>query len=377
MKSKNLLISLIAIIGLILLLGACGAKKEETASTNSDTASSTPGTTEVANSANTSNSDSSTKENSNSAAEYFKGKTITFIVPFSNGGGYDTQARVVQNYLQEYTGATIIVKNQPGASGIVGSKLIYEAKPDGLTLGVLNGVAFAFGQLTNQPGLEGLDMTKYTYLGRFNAESQLLYTPTKSSIQSFDQLLAEKQQLKVATTGRASNGYLNSSAIMNAFDLPWELVTGFDGGNETQLAMERGDVQLQAESITGRIAEMRQGTARGLLVLGSERSEEFNDIPVVGEYYDQMDEDSKTLFNNLVDMYNIGRPIVGPPGLDPEKAEFLADAIDKALNNPEFKEEINKIYGPVGNEEAGEMTKIVERVINNEELKTSINSLFE
>src|SRR5262244_2558755 len=73
------------------------------------------------------------------SADMFKGKTITYIVATSPGGGYDTYGRMIALYMQKYLpGSRIIVKNVPGAGNIIGANEIYAARPDGLTIGMFN-----------------------------------------------------------------------------------------------------------------------------------------------------------------------------------------------------------------------------------------------
>ena len=73
------------------------------------------------------------------AADYFKGKTVTYIVATGPGGGYDSYARAISRYLPKYlNGARVLVRNVPGAGHIVGAIEIYAAKPDGLTIGMFN-----------------------------------------------------------------------------------------------------------------------------------------------------------------------------------------------------------------------------------------------
>src|SRR5687767_10325986 len=72
-------------------------------------------------------------------AEFYKGKTVTYIASTSPGGGYDTYARLVAEYLQKHLpGSTVVIKNVPGAGHIIGANTIYASPPDGLTIGIFN-----------------------------------------------------------------------------------------------------------------------------------------------------------------------------------------------------------------------------------------------
>src|SRR5512134_3507201 len=72
-------------------------------------------------------------------ANYFKGKTVTYIVATGAGGGYDTYGRLIARYMQKYLpGSRMLVRNVPGAGHIIGANTIYTARPDGLTFGMFN-----------------------------------------------------------------------------------------------------------------------------------------------------------------------------------------------------------------------------------------------
>ena len=88
-------------------------------------------------------------------AEFFKGKTVTYIVATAPGGGYDAYGRLVAEYMQKHLpGSTFVVKNMPGAGHVIGANAIYAAKPDGLTIGTFN-TGLIYNQLI---GLEGVTL---------------------------------------------------------------------------------------------------------------------------------------------------------------------------------------------------------------------------
>src|SRR5215470_3547389 len=98
-------------------------------------------------------------------ADYFKGKTITYIVATSPGGGYDTYGRLISRYLQMHLpGSRILVKNVPGAGNIIGANEIYSAKADGLTIGMFN-TGLIYDQLIKRQGVM-FDLTKFSWTGK-------------------------------------------------------------------------------------------------------------------------------------------------------------------------------------------------------------------
>ncbi len=98
-------------------------------------------------------------------AEFFKGKTVTYIVSTSPGGGYDLYGRLVAEFMQRYLpGSTFVVKNLPGAGHLVGANTIYASKPDGLTIGTFN-TGLIYNQLIGLDGVK-FDLNKMSWIGK-------------------------------------------------------------------------------------------------------------------------------------------------------------------------------------------------------------------
>src|SRR5687767_5055833 len=92
-------------------------------------------------------------------ADFYKGKTVTYIVATAPGGGYDLYGRLITEYMQRHLpGSTFIVKNVPGAGNLVGTNLLYASKPDGLTIGTFN-TGLIYAQMIGREGIR-FDLTK-------------------------------------------------------------------------------------------------------------------------------------------------------------------------------------------------------------------------
>jgi tripartite-type tricarboxylate transporter receptor subunit TctC len=106
-------------------------------------------------------------------ADYFKGKTVTYIVATGAGGGFDFYGRLVARYMQKnLPGSTFVVRNMPGAGHIVGTNFIYHSKPNGLTLGTFNTAMF-LNQILGKKGVK-YDMAKMNYLGKLASSYKIL-----------------------------------------------------------------------------------------------------------------------------------------------------------------------------------------------------------
>ena len=170
-------------------------------------------------------------------AEFFKGKTVTYIVATAPGGGYDPYGRLVAEYMQKYLpGSTFVVKNMPGAGHLIGANAIYAAKPDGLTIGTFN-TGLIYNQLIGLDGVK-FDLTKMSWIGKAASDPRVIACAEHSPIKTFEDLRASKEPVKFATAGIGSASYVETVMLTNALRLPAKVLTGYNG-NEDQLAMRR------------------------------------------------------------------------------------------------------------------------------------------
>ena len=134
-------------------------------------------------------------------ADYFKGKTVTYIVATAAGGGYDLYGRLVAEYMQRYLpGSTFIVRNLPGAGHLVGANTIYASRADGLTIGTFN-TGLIYNQLVGLPGVK-FDLTKMSWIGKATTEPRAITIAQQSPIKTFADLQASKEPINFADLRR-------------------------------------------------------------------------------------------------------------------------------------------------------------------------------
>src|SRR4051794_20119078 len=125
-------------------------------------------------------------------ADFYKGKTVTYIVATAPGGGYDLYGRLVAEYMQKYLpGSTFVVKNVPGAGHLIGANTIYASKADGLTLGTFN-TGLIYNQLIGREGVR-FDLTKMSWIGKAASDPRVITIGAQSPIRSFQDLMALKE----------------------------------------------------------------------------------------------------------------------------------------------------------------------------------------
>src|SRR6201988_1761839 len=174
-----------------------------------------------------------------SEADFFKGKTVNYIVATAPGGGYDTYGRLVAEYMQKYLpGSTFVVKNMPGAGHLVGTNALYAAKPDGLTIGTFN-TGLIYNQLIGLDGVK-FDLTKMSWIGKASSEARVIVIAAQSPIKTFAQLREHKQPVNFAVAGIGSAAYVETVMLANLLQLPIKIQSG-SSGHDDQVAMHRGE----------------------------------------------------------------------------------------------------------------------------------------
>ena len=126
-------------------------------------------------------------------ADFFKGKTVTYIVATAPGGGYDLYGRLIAEYMQRnLPGSTFVVKNIPGAGHMIGTNTIYASKPDGLTIGTFN-TGLIYNQLIQAEGVK-FDLTKMSWIGKAASEPRVFVVGAQSPIKTFEDLMRPRSR---------------------------------------------------------------------------------------------------------------------------------------------------------------------------------------
>jgi putative tricarboxylic transport membrane protein len=274
-----------------------------------------------------------------SGADYFKGKTVSYIVATSAGGGYDLYGRLVAEYMQRnLPGSTFVVRNLPGAGHLVGANTIYASRADGLTIGTFN-TGLIYNQLVGLPGVK-LDLTKMSWIGKATTEPRAIVVAQQSPITTFADLQANKEPINFATSGVGSANYVETTMLTSALKLPARILTGYNG-NDDQLAMRRGEVVGSIGSRSSFEQFVKNGYGRFIAQIGGKDT----DVPQLRDLV--KDEAALSLIALVQSQGDIARLTAGPPGIPPPVLEALRDAYRKALEDKELQEKAAKLERPV------------------------------
>lgn len=281
------------------------------------------------------------REGQTAAAAFFRGKTITYIVATSPGGGYDTYGRLVARYMSKYMpGTRIIVRNLPGAGHVIGADTIYAAKPDGLTIGTFN-TGLIYMQLLQAPGVR-FDLTRMSWIGKAASDPRVLVMSRKSGITSVRQLLDSSTPPTILfAAGMGSAGYLDTRLAAFAIHLNVRLIPGYSGSEGT-MSMLRGETEGTIGSESSYAQFVSQGQGSYLLQFGGPRGG-----PIAHAMPLAATPDAKKLLELIAAESEVSRLTAGPPGIPADRLQLLRTVFLQALADPGFRAQARKMDAPV------------------------------
>ncbi|WP_300586230.1 tripartite tricarboxylate transporter substrate binding protein [Marivita sp.] len=251
-------------------------------------------------------------------------KPVEVIVGYSAGGGTDIMARTVAQFLEQELGdgASVVVKNMPGAGGQIGFTEVATAAPDGYTLGTFNLPAAL--ALTHDREAD-YDVNSYTYLANFVEDPNTITVAASSPFQTLGDLLeaaqADPGAITVGLSSLGGNDHFSANMMQAASGAEFTLVP-FKGASNARTAIMGGHVA--AGTMTLGQTTSFPDELRVLAVLADERSPFRPDVPTAKELgFD-------------VQMSSL-RGIVAPAGMDPALADQLRAALSAVNENPEFQ----------------------------------------
>ena len=275
----------------------------------------------------------------------YQGKTITITVGYQPGDGYDIWARVLAAHMGKHIqgNPNMIAQNMPGAGSMIAANYIYNvAKPDGLTLGSI-GPSLYLDQLIGKKEVH-FDWAKFGWVGSTENTPWLLYMKTDTPYKTIEDVRKASVAPKCSATGTGTSGYFIPKLLEEAVGAKFNIVMGYQGGAEQDLAFERGEVVCRSLSIPTFFARepfttwRKQNLVRILMQTGRKRDPRMPDVPTIHELMNEYKTPAATrsLVTAVLASGDIGRPFVTPPGLPADRLKMLRDAFQKTMKDPAF-----------------------------------------
>jgi tripartite-type tricarboxylate transporter receptor subunit TctC len=293
-------------------------------------------------------------------ADFYHGKTITIIVGYSAGGGYDLYARAISRHMGKHLPGSpnFIVQNITGAGSLNAANNIYNVAPkDGTVFGT-----FARG-LFIEPLIGTakvkFEAAKFTWLGSGTNEVSLCATWHTSPVKTWADAL--KTTFTVGGEGAGSDPDTYSALIRNVFGAKLKLVTGYHGTSDIILAIERGEVDGRCgwswSSIKStRGAWIAEKKLNFIAFMSEQKADELRNIPGISEF---ANERQKKVLKLVTSRQVMGRPFAAPPGVPEDRKQALRAAFDATMKDKAFLDEAHKLKLEVNPVSGAEVDRLI------------------
>ena len=283
---------------------------------------------------------------------FYQGKTVRIVVGNLVGDTHDLFARAYARSMGRYLPGNpeIIVQNMPGAGTMIAANHVYNiAKPDGLTLGSLS-PALYYAQLTGSKEVK-FDWPKFTWIGSPERNGHVLFMRSDSPYKTLDDIRDAKEPPRCSATGVGTSGHDIPKLFEETLGLKFRIITGYPGGAEQDLAMERGEVHCRAITTAAFFAREpfktwhKSGFVRIMIQTSRQRNPKVPDVPTLFELMEQHKTVDIKRRQALVYLGAGGFgswPILSTPGLPADRTTMLRDAYAKTLKDPDFLAEAKK-----------------------------------
>ena len=302
--------------------------------------------------------------------DFYKGKTITVYIGTTPGALYDQWSRLLAQYMPKHIPGKpdMISQNMPAAGHKIAANYVYnKTKPDGLS--VIGSIvpSLYFDQLIGRPEVQ-YDWGKFVWIGSpVQGESQM-YMRADTPYKTMDDVRNAKEPPRCGAQGTSDSAYYLPKLFEDTLGAKFNLVTGYPGGPEIDLAVERGEIHCRAFTIEAFLSRepyhtwRKNGFVRNIIQTGRKRDAKLPETPTIWELMDRYKtpDGSRRLATVMLAAGALGRPMLGTPGTPPDRVKILRDAFTATMKDPEFIADLEKRQydlDPVSGEELEKIAK--------------------
>ena len=297
-------------------------------------------------------------------ADFYGGKQITFVVQAGAGGYYGLNARLISNHMGRFIpgNPSIVVQHMPGAGGIKAANYTYNAAPkDGSIMSMLSADVAVVQKM--KPDAVRYDAAKFFWIGSIYPFSQVLSVYETAKVNSLDEL--RTTEVVLGHTGKSSHNYMEAVLLSRYFGLKLKNVTGYRGGSDMYLAMERGEIHGRIGSWASLKATKADWLAakkvKALLQTGTERSPDLPDVPTMVEL--APNDEVREMFTFLSGGSPVGWSACMPPGVPQDRAAAMRKAFDDLLKDETFRKEVVRHKAEIDSRTGAQVEAAVKRTL--------------
>jgi tripartite-type tricarboxylate transporter receptor subunit TctC len=293
------------------------------------------------------------------AKNFYDGKQIEFVISEGVGGGFDTIGRLIARYMGQHLpgNPTIVVRNMPGAGGIVGANYLYNIAPqDGSSIGLVEESVYE-AQLLKTAQLR-LDVQKFNWLGRIMSNNAALVGWGAGPVHKIED--AYKTQLVISATGLSSQ--MRWTVLKNVTGLKLKLVVGQQSSAEAFLAMQRGEVDAASSPWSVfRIQHadwIRDKKVDILLQTGLDKARDLPDVPRLIDL--AKTDDQRQILKMISEPEAVGRSLAAPPNVPADRVKDLRAAFDATFQDPAFQANLKALKLTLDPLDGASLSKLID-----------------
>jgi tripartite-type tricarboxylate transporter receptor subunit TctC len=293
------------------------------------------------------------------ASDFYAGKTVSFAVGFSPGGGNDLNARLLARHIGRFIPGTptVIVQNMPGAASSKPVMYLDSGAPrDGTVIATFGNGIILLSLL--DPEKMKVDLSKVAWIGSITREDGVCFSWHAAGINNWQDLLNPKKRFNVGVSAPGSNVYNATAVLKNMFKTNAHIIMGYPGSSEKRIAIERGELDGDCGSWASTPQDwLRDNKIVPLVRFSSQSTPGMPAMPYIMDYVTN-DKDRKIL-DFLLASGEVGRPYVTSLAVPADRQEILRAAFAATMKDPAFLAEAKKLDMPISPVLGAEATKIV------------------
>ncbi|MBX9757873.1 MAG: hypothetical protein K2Y29_03785 [Beijerinckiaceae bacterium] len=272
--------------------------------------------------------------------DFYKGKRIRMVIGYTSGGGYDSYARVLARFIGRHIPGqpALISQNMPGAGSLLATNWLANAAPrDGTVIAAINR-GIPFESLTGGQGIQ-FDPLKLGWIGSLGKEVNVTIAWHTSKTQKAEQLFTDG--LIVGGTGSGADSAIYPAIMNNLLGAKIKLIAGYPGGNDVNLALERGEIEGRPSPSWSSLRLARADWIRErkiipLWQLSLSKHPELPDVPLAIDFAKNAED--RQIMEFFFARQEMSRPFVTAPEVAPDRLKALRDAFMATTKDPEFIE---------------------------------------
>lgn len=307
-------------------------------------------------------------------SDFYKGKTITVYIGTTPGALYDQWGRLLAQHMGKHIPGKpdMIVQNMPGAGHMIAANYVYnKTKPDGLSLIGSIVPTLYFDQLVGRKEAQ-YDWAKFVWIGSpVQGESQM-YMRADTPYKTIEDVRGAKEPPRCGAQGTSDSAYYLPKLFEETIGTKFNLVQGYPGGPEIDLAVERGEIHCRAFTIEAFMSRepyhtwRKKGFVRNIIQTGKKRDAKLPETPTLWELMDRYKtpEENRRLATLMLASGQLGRPMMGTPGIPADRVKVLREAFNATMKDPEFLADIDKRQFDLDPVPGEELEKTVKEVMS-------------